>query len=159
MRRYAGGEEIDTLEVEEAAGPLAGLGESARGVHVEHGQYGYCTNFLLVGGGWDFDEVRARMAALGDSAVIVGDDDLVKVHIHTETPGTVLNYATALGSLRQISITNMQDQHEDFLDMHAEGNSHIPPELQAAGVRGSSHNAGLVTAQNRIAVLAVATGA
>src|SRR5207237_2400163 len=73
MRRYAEGEDVDTLEVEEAAaGPLTGPLEGAQqGVHVEHGEYGYCTNFLLVGGGWDFDEVRARMAALGDSAVVV----------------------------------------------------------------------------------------
>jgi dihydroxyacetone kinase-like predicted kinase len=80
------------------------------------------------------------------------------VHIHTETPGTVLNYATALGSLRQISITNMQDQHEDFLDMHAQGNSHVAPELQAASVRGSGRDGDSAAAQNRIAVLVVASG-
>src|SRR5439155_17544261 len=106
IRRYAEGEDVDSIEVEEATGPLAGA--NPQGVHVEHGEYGYCTNFLLVGGGWDFDEVRARIASLGDSAVIVGDERLVKVHIHTESPGTVLNYATTLGSLRQINIANMQ---------------------------------------------------
>ena len=116
LRRYAEGEDVDTIRVDDVTGPLAAGGETPT-VHVEHGEYGYCTSFLLVGGGWDFDEVRARIASLGESAVIVGDDAMVKVHI-TEAPGTVLNYVTALGSLRQISIMNMQDQHEDFLDMH-----------------------------------------
>jgi DAK2 domain fusion protein YloV len=94
MRRYAEGEDVDTMAIE--AGPVApaGLLDMPEGVHVEHGEFGYCTNFLLLGGGWDFDEVRARVASLGESAVIVGDDRIVKVHIHTETPGSVLNYAT-----------------------------------------------------------------
>jgi DAK2 domain fusion protein YloV len=155
MRRYAEGEEIDALEVAEATGPLAGPHEGPQqGVHVEHGEYGYCTNFLIVGGGWDFDEVKARIASLGESAVIVGDDDVVKVHIHTEAPGTVLNYATTLGSLRQITITNMQDQHEDFLEMHAQDNGHV----DAAGMHSSGRGSAATTSQSRIAVLAVASG-
>jgi DAK2 domain fusion protein YloV len=135
------------------------------GVHVEHGEYGYCTNFLLVGGGWDFEEVRARIASLGDSAVIVGDDLLVKVHIHTETPGTVLNYATTLGSLRQINIANMQDQHEDFLEMHAQGAATatatpgaVRTDASEVTTTVSGRDTGEMVAQTRIAVLAVAAG-
>jgi DAK2 domain fusion protein YloV len=160
MRRFAEGEEVETLEVEASQGNMA-LEEATSGVHVEHGEYGYCTNFLLVGSGWEFDEVRARIASLGDSAVIVGDDRIVKVHIHTETPGTVLNYACSLGSLRQISIANMQDQHEEFLDMHAQagvkseaGGVHAEAGMAAA----SGRDAGTAVAQSRIAVLTVASG-
>jgi DAK2 domain fusion protein YloV len=136
------------------------------GVHVEHGEYGYCTNFLLVGSGeWDFDEVRARIASLGDSAVIVGDDRIVKVHIHTETPGTILNYATTLGSLRQINIANMQDQHEEFLEMHAQGASTaaaapgaVRLDASEVATNVSGRNALEIVAATRIAVLAVAAG-
>ena len=138
MRRYAEGEEIEALMVENANGNAALQEAAATGVHVEHGEYGYCTNFLLGGGTWDFDEVRAKIAALGDLAVIVGDDHLVKVHIHTENPGTVLNYATSLGSLRQISIANMQDQHEEFLEMHAQDAGGGAPQAQTGA---SSTNA------------------
>lgn len=159
MRRFAEGEELETLEVEESSGNVA-LQEASSGVHVEHGEYGYCTNFLLVGSGWDFDEVRARIASFGDSAVIVGDDRIVKVHIHTETPGTVLNYATSLGTLRQIGITNMQDQHEEFIEMHGESGAKNAGTVQIDA--GANHLSGRdpnsAVAQSRIAVLAVASG-
>jgi uncharacterized protein len=135
---------------DEPTAPL-GILDTAGGVHVEHGEYGYCTNFLLLGGGWDFDEVRARMASLGDSAVIVGDDRIVKVHIHTETPGSLLNYATSLGSLREISIANMQDQHEDFLTMHGPGGP-------ATSMKSPGSDADEAVAHSRIAVLAVVSG-
>jgi DAK2 domain fusion protein YloV len=161
MRRYAEGEEIESLPVEEVTDNVAAHEASGSGVHVEHGEYGYCTNFLLTGQGWDFDEVRARIASLGDSAVIVGDDRIVKVHIHTETPGTVLNYATTLGSLRQISIANMQDQHEEFLEMHAQGGSAGTGAVhaEAGAMQASGRAVNTVVAQSKIAVLAVASGA
>jgi hypothetical protein len=154
IRRYAEGEDLETSVVEGASGPAA---EMEMGhAHVEHGEYGYCTNFLLIGSGWDFDEVRAHIASYGDSAVIVGDERVIKVHIHTETPGTVLDYACGLGSLRQIGITNMQDQHEEFLEMHADGGGGAPAKNDVAE---SGHDgAGIGVAQGRIAVLAVAAG-
>lgn len=158
IRRFAEGEEVETLEVEAASGNVA-LEEAASGVHVEHGEYGYCTNFLLVGSGWEFDEVRARIASLGDSAVIVGDERIVKVHIHTETPGTVLNYACSLGSLRQISIANMQDQHDEFIDMHAGGAKNAGSvQMDAGTTHVSGRDPNSAVAQSRIAVLAVASG-
>ncbi|HYP40052.1 MAG TPA: DAK2 domain-containing protein [Chloroflexia bacterium] len=153
IRRYAEGEDLETSAVEGSSGPAA---EMEMGhAHVEHGEYGYCTNFLLIGQGWNFDEVRERIASYGDSAVIVGDDRVIKVHIHTETPGTVLDYACALGSLRQIGITNMQDQHEEFLEMHADGSSGAPV---TSDIAGPGDDAGTGVAQGRIAVLAVAAG-
>lgn len=159
IRRYAEGEEVEITEGGAASEPL--LSSEGAPVHIARGEYGYCTNFLLVGSGWDFDEVRARVASLGDSTVIVGDDHIVKVHIHTETPGTVLNYACTLGDLRQINIANMQDQHEDFLQTHADKAPHMGSVTQDAGggVLASGRGAASVVAQSRIAVLAVASGA
>ena len=146
IRRYAEGEELESVEVDRVNGNAA-LEEAGHIVHVEHGEYGYCTNFLLVGSGWNFDQVRERIAALGDLAVIVGDDRIVKVHIHTEHPGTVLDYACTLGSLRQIGITNMQDQHDEFIEMHG---------AEEVGDKKPAEDTG--AAQGRIAVLAVASG-
>ncbi len=77
-----------------------------------HGEddYGYCTNFMVFGHDLDFDRARDDLAAMGQSAVIVGDETMLKVHIHTEHPGLVLDYATKLGSLDQIKIDNMSMQ-------------------------------------------------
>lgn len=149
MRRYTEGEDLELSEVEGAGAITSSVTGHAQ---VEHGEYGYCTNFILVGGGWKFDTVRADIAAMGDSAVIVGDDDIVKVHIHTETPGQVLNYATTLGNLRQISITDMQEQHDEFIGMHGTRPATDRADLSA----GKEESA---TPLTRIAVLAVASGA
>ncbi|HUP27658.1 MAG TPA: DAK2 domain-containing protein, partial [Chloroflexia bacterium] len=99
LSRFVNGEDLDSIHVQGGnSAAESGLGQAL----VEHGEYGYCTNFLVMGSGWTFDQVRSDIAAMGDSAVIVGDDHIVKVHIHTEMPGTVLDYACRLGSLSQI---------------------------------------------------------
>jgi len=79
-----------------------------------HGEdtFGYCTNFMVFGNDMDFDRVRSDLSAMGQSAVIVGDDAILKVHIHTEKPGDVLQYALGLGYLDQIKIDNMALQTE-----------------------------------------------
>ena len=74
--------------------------------------FGYCTNFMVLGSGMDFDRNREDIAAMGQSAVIVGDDRILKVHIHTLDPGAVLAYAVKLGDLDQIKIDNMTKQTE-----------------------------------------------
>jgi uncharacterized protein len=76
----------------------------------EDDDFGYCTNFMVFGERIDVEKCRAEIAAMGQSAVIVGDDTVLKVHIHAENPGEVLAYAIRLGSLDQIKIDNMQQQ-------------------------------------------------
>lgn len=82
--------------------------------------YGYCTNFMVFGQGLDFNRVRDEIAAMGQSAVIVGDETMLKVHIHTERPGQVLDYATRLGSLDQIKIDNMSRQTAELAARHVD---------------------------------------
>jgi DAK2 domain fusion protein YloV len=72
--------------------------------------FGYCTNFMIAGQDIPFEQVRAELAAMGQSAVIVGDDTHVKVHLHTENPGQALDYAIRFGALGQIKIDNMDTQ-------------------------------------------------
>ncbi|MEO6457242.1 MAG: DAK2 domain-containing protein [Chloroflexia bacterium] len=151
LSRFVAGEDLSESEVAEATGSKADM--DLGHAYFEHGEYGYCTNFMVSGTGWDFDQVREKIAAMGDSAVIVGDDRLVKVHIHTEMPGSVLDYACGLGSLSQISIANMQDQHDEFIEMHLDGADGTKP--NGAG----SVDEPPPVAQGRIAVLAVASGA
>jgi len=77
-----------------------------------HGEdeHGYCTTFLLEGVDIPFDEVRETIAAMGQSVVVVGDETLVKAHLHTERPGDALNYAMQFGALTGIEIANMDAQ-------------------------------------------------
>ena len=75
--------------------------------------YGYCTEFI-VEGQLNFDQFRSDMLKIGSSAVVVGDDEMIKVHIHTPDPGAALSYATARGSLVKVKIDNMDRQFKDF---------------------------------------------
>jgi DAK2 domain fusion protein YloV len=79
--------------------------------------YGYCTNFLLQGSKLDPDKLRKRLENKGQSVVVVGDDSTVRVHIHTYDPGGIIRYATSLGTLHQLQVQNMDDQHVGFVEM------------------------------------------
>jgi len=78
-------------------------------------EYGYCTEFLIKGSELNPNVIRERLCAMGESVLVVGDEDVVKVHIHTFNPGAILVYAGALGTMHQLKIDNMQDQHQDFI--------------------------------------------
>ncbi len=79
--------------------------------------YGYCTNFLLVGQKLNPDKIRTRLEGKGQSIVVAGDSNNVRVHIHTYDPGAILRFATSMGTLHHILIQNMDDQHEGFVDL------------------------------------------
>ncbi len=82
--------------------------------------YGYCTEFLLKGEELTPDKIRTRLRNRGESLIVVGDKSAVRIHIHTLDPGNVLRYATALGTVHQVSIRNMDEQHEAYLEMQKE---------------------------------------
>jgi DAK2 domain fusion protein YloV len=73
-------------------------------------KYAYCTEFVLKSGGIDMRDLEDRLEPLGDSMLIVGTVELTKIHIHTNSPGEVLNIATSLGSIDSIEINNMVEQ-------------------------------------------------
>ena len=113
MQRFARGESV-TVTVTGSESDVAVGHDMAFLDRVEelHGDdaFGYCTNFMVFGEGIPFDRVRAELAEMGQSAVIVGDETVLKVHIHVLNPGQVLDYALGFGSLGQIKIDNMQSQ-------------------------------------------------
>ena len=82
--------------------------------------YGYCTEFLLKGQKLDPDKLSTKLEKKGQSLIVVGDESTVRVHIHTLSPGSVISYATKLGTMHQVSIRNMDEQHQDFLEMQKE---------------------------------------
>ncbi len=83
--------------------------------------YGYCTNFLLEGQKLNPDKIRKKLDDKGQSLVVVGDETTVRVHIHTYDPGSIIRYATSLGTLHQLQIQNMDDQHVSFVEMQQKG--------------------------------------
>jgi len=86
-------------------------------------EHGYCTEFIVrltPGGkapGLAFEEAafREQLERMGDSLLVVADDDLVKIHIHAELPGEVMTYAQQFGDLTRIKIENMREQHSHIL--------------------------------------------
>ncbi len=86
-------------------------------IAVEEIPYGYCTEFLLKGDKISADKIRRKLVKKGESLIAVGDETAVRVHIHTLDPGEIVSYAAELGTLHQISIRNMDEQHHDFLEM------------------------------------------
>jgi DAK2 domain fusion protein YloV len=87
---------------------------------VEEVPYGYCTEFLLKGEKLEPDIIKKRLEKKGESLIVVGDDSAVRIHIHTLTPGNILQFAAKLGTMHQVSIRNMDEQHQDFLEMQKE---------------------------------------
>ena len=87
-------------------------------INTEDIVYGYCTEFMvrleadkLAEHPFDEDTFRQEISAFGDSLLVISDDDMVKVHIHSEQPGNCLNYGQQYGSLIKLKIENMREQH------------------------------------------------
>jgi len=76
-------------------------------------KYTYCTEFILKGSGIDVERLRERIETFGDSAMVVGDESLVKIHVHTNQPHKVLRRALKEGTIHDIQINNMKDQREE----------------------------------------------
>jgi len=81
-------------------------------------KFGYCTEFMvkfeeekLAENPYNEDEFRKELSEIGDSLLVVSDEDIVKVHVHSETPGTCLTLGQRYGSLINMKIENMREQH------------------------------------------------
>ncbi len=81
----------------------------------EHG-WGYCTEFLLYGPGLDVAAIQTELGALGESALVVGDPDLVRVHIHTGDPATLIAAASSRGRMSKLKVEDMSAQHHEVLE-------------------------------------------
>ncbi len=85
--------------------------------------FGYCTEFFInvknapestVGG------LKNYLSSIGDSLVVVADDEIIKVHVHTDHPGMAIEKALTIGSLSGLKIDNMREQHTNKIDFNAE---------------------------------------
>ncbi len=78
-------------------------------------KFGYCTEFIILGDAEKAKEFQDTIEPLGDSMIVVGYDDVIKVHIHTNDPGKVLSHAVQIGELSKIKIDNMREEHRELL--------------------------------------------
>ena len=77
--------------------------------------YGYCTQFVIEGDSLSTDAVRAALEPLAASTVVIGGGSVVRVHVHAEDPGPAISCGASLGTLAQVSIENMDEQHRRFV--------------------------------------------
>lgn len=78
-------------------------------------KFGYCTEFIILGDAKNAKAFQNEIETLGDSMIVVGYDDVIKVHIHTNDPGLILSKAVAMGELSKIKIDNMREEHREIL--------------------------------------------
>jgi DAK2 domain fusion protein YloV len=82
-------------------------------IHQELSAFRYCTSFFVEGDAVDPDTLEAELSKLGDSLLVVGGPGAVKVHVHTDEPGTALALATAVGVIEEVDVKNMHVQTAD----------------------------------------------
>ena len=82
----------------------------------------YDVQFILLGDDLDITEVRHHIDSMGDSTVVVGDEQTIKVHIHVKDPGEPLAYGVSLGKITDVVVENMQLQMEEFINGPAQAN-------------------------------------
>ena len=78
--------------------------------------WGYCTEFLIEGSDLDLDVIKNQIEALGNSVLVVGEPELVKVHVHTDDPTRVITLAGRYGKLLKLNVGDMSTQHRRILE-------------------------------------------
>ena len=102
-------------------------------------KFGYCTEFIIVLNKPMSDreelEFKAFLESIGDSIVVVADDEVTKTHVHTNDPGLAIQRALTYGSLSKIKIDNMREEHEEKLLKEAEQQALAAAEAKASEPR------------------------
>lgn len=118
------GKEIDAAAVEGAKPAASAASAGAAGTEEFDIRFGYCTEFIINVEKEYNDKIelefKAYLESIGDSIVVVSDDDIVKVHVHTNDPGLAIQKALTYGSLSRMKIDNMREEHQEKLIRDAE---------------------------------------
>lgn len=90
----------------------------ANDIHIFEGEieFGYCTEFMVLDATIEPSYLKSKIENLGDSMVVVGHEGIIKIHIHTNEPGTVLSIAGEYGALDKIKIENMRLQQKSLIN-------------------------------------------
>ncbi len=135
------GIKAELKDVKIAAGKATGA-HSTADVDIK---FGYCTEFIILGDASKAEEFQKEIAPLGDSMIVVGYEDVIKTHIHTNDPGLVLSKAVKLGELSKIKIDNMREEHRELL-------------LTEEEIEENTHSEGVAMEAKKYAFVTVAMG-
>lgn len=124
--KYLKGEEMELGEVGQGAQALENISR-------EEG-WGFDIQFHIRGSDLNVDTIRDRISSMGESALVVGDSSLVKVHVHAPYPGSIIDYGVSVGVLSNIILENMQEQYIDFMAQQDSPNSAGVKAEEIAGI-------------------------
>ena len=134
MLRFVRGEALPELvDIDMSSHVSVAFAEAHQG-----DSHGYCTEFIVRGSGLDTDVLHGELESLGDSLLVVGDSQLVRVHVHTESPGDVVNVALAHGQIDQLKAENMDVQQAQNFEQVLNDEEHMPPENGVVAVVSGS---------------------
>ncbi len=110
---------VEDSDVPIAEPRRAALPASQVAVSLPEGGWGYCTEFLIEGTNLDPDLIRNQIESMGNSVLVVGEPELVKVHVHTDDPTSVINLAGGYGRLLKLNVGDMSTQHRRIIESEA----------------------------------------
>jgi DAK2 domain fusion protein YloV len=146
-------EEAESFRLEMA--PVRPVAAQAA-VELPEGGWGYCTEFLIEGANLDVDVIRDEIESLGNSVLVVGEPELVKVHVHTDDPTGVITLARSFGKLLKLNVGDMSTQHKRILDSEAAAGR--PPRPNGVGLVAVVAGSGLVDIFRGLGVDAIVEG-
>lgn len=126
------GQKVEVPDDEESAAP------DLDAIHAQEEAWGYCTEFLVTGFEGDAEEFEEWIQTSGKSVLVIPNDDIVKVHLHTQDPGGALSYAGAFGRLSGVKVDDMEAQ----VDARSDGAAMRQREPAALGVVVASRGVG-----------------
>ena len=95
-------------------------------MELPEGGWGYCTEFLIEGSDLDLEKIRTQIESLGNSVLVVGEPELLKVHVHTDDPTRVIALAGGHGKILKLNVGDMSTQHKRILENEAGGPAGAP---------------------------------
>ena len=121
--------------------------------------FAYCTEFIISReNDKDPEQLRAFLATLGDSLVLVDDEEIIKVHVHTNDPGSALHEAINYGSFVTVKIENMRQQHTEKVMTESEKAPKIAEPVKPLGVVSVCAGAGLADVFQNLGVDGIISG-
>ena len=142
------GKEVD-VEIPVAKPVVKAVGAASEEISTADIKFGYCTEFIIMlEKEYTMDteaDFKAFLESIGDSIVVVSDDDIVKVHVHTNDPGLAIQRALTYGSLTKMKIDNMREEHNERVVSGAESAKTTKPvkERKKTGFVAVSIGAGM----------------
>jgi len=147
--------------IEETEAPMAPVTQPARAAQVSmelpEGGWGYCTEFLIEGSDLDLEKIRTQIESLGNSVLVVGEPELLKVHVHTDDPTRVIALAGGHGKILKLNVGDMSSQHKRILENEAGGPA-AAPRANGVGLVAVVAGKGLVDIFKALGVDAIVEG-